>query len=357
MRFLVFFFSFSTMFAQKQVSVKIIAPPTKNNPSIQVFLKNLRLEEEKYSQEEQNNVILMTTRLRKIFYSSPNYDKYLIKGVADISAPYSEAQEIDVPSFVKTIETPLGLEVELIDKVTYTSDTTGHVSPLRENLYTSQEVAINTREVADLGHVLCGVDAAFHPSAVAPPKILGIQWTRIRIDKNIDAVTWVGDLGSAVAEVYFAERLKKRKLTIVEQQEVIDMMASAADMLGNIDTYNIMSLFQEKNKEKVTDIFEKYYLSDAKKYSDLRKQRYVHFAKVIGLIWNGKSFDNYDKMLRYYTDQVNDSAAFHYAISAKRSGKWNLVKAIPSILRMSRNAYAKVIVASFFDELAERLKG
>jgi hypothetical protein len=355
MRFFLFFFSFSTIFAQEQVSVKIITPPTENNFSIQVFLKNLRLEEEKYSQEEQTDVVLMTTRLRKIFYSSPNYDKYLIKGVADISAPYSEAKEINVPSFVKTIETPLGLEVELIDKVTFTSDTAGHVSPLRENLYTSQEVAISADEVADLGHVLCGVDAAFHPSAVAPPKFLGIQWTCIKIDKNIDAVTWVGDLGSAVAEVYFAKRLKKRKLTIVEQQAVIDVMASPADMLGNMDTYNIMSLFQEKNKEKVTDIFENYYLSDAKRYSDLRKQRYLHFAQAIGLVWNGKFFDNYDKMLKFYTDQVNDSAAFHYAISAKRSGKWNLIKAIPSILRMSRNAYAKVIVAAFFDELAKRI--
>ncbi len=355
MRFLIFFFAFSTMFAQKQISIKLNALPTENNPTIRVFLQNLRAEEAKYSEEEQNDVVLMTTRLRKIFYSSPNYDKYLIKGVADIKAPYSEANEINVPSFVKKIETPLGLEVELIDKVTFTADSSGAVSPLRENLYTSQEVAVSANEVADLGHTLCGIDATFHPNSVTPPKFLGIQWTRIKIDKNIDAVTWVGDLGSAVAEVYFAERLKKRKLTIVEQQEVIDQLASAADMLGNIDAYVINKLFVEKNKEKVTDIFENYYLSDAKKYSDLRKHRFLLFAQAIGLVWNGKSFDNYDKMLKYYTDQVNDSAAFHYAISAKRSGKWNVVKALPSILKMSRNAYAKVIVAAFFEELAKRI--
>ena len=99
MRFLIFFFSFSTMFAQHQVSIKTVAAPTKDNPTIQVFLQNLKLEEEKYPQEEQLDIVLMTTRLRKIFYSSPNYDKYLIKGVAAISAPYSEAKEGTFISF------------------------------------------------------------------------------------------------------------------------------------------------------------------------------------------------------------------------------------------------------------------
>ncbi len=354
--YLFFLFIFPQfLFSQEKLTFRFEAIPTKDNPTMQVFLQNLRAEEAKYPLVEQENTQLMTTRLRKIFYGSPNYDKYLIKGVAAIQPPYT-IREVAVPNFDKNFKTPLGLTVRVIDTVAMPADSSETGAPLRENPYLSQEIQLSEKKVTDIGHTLCGIDAAFHPNSITPPKILGMNISKIKLDNNQHGITWIGDLGSVVAEVYFAERRQKRKLQVLEQQQIADVLSSPADNLGNVDSYIAAQLFLKENNHKVADLLEKLYLSDELYVKQLRQNRYLIFAKAIGLEWNGNEFVNEAKMLRYYSDQVNDAAAFYYAISAKRGGKWNVVKALPSILKISKSAYAKTVVEAFFEALKKEIK-
>jgi hypothetical protein len=318
-------------------------------------LQNLRAEEAKYPLSEQENTKLMTTRLRKIFYGSPNYDKYLIKGVSAIKPPYT-IREMAVPNFDKNFKTPLGLTVRVIDTVAIPADSSETGASLRENPYLSQEIQLSEKMVIDIGHIFCGVDAAFHPNSITPPKVLGMNITRIKLDNNQHGTTWIGDLGSVVAEVYFAERRQKRKLNLAEQQQIADVLSSPADNLGNVASYTVAQFFSKENNRKISDLLEKLYLSDKLEEKELRKNQYLLFAKAIGLEWDGTNFVNQAKMLHYYSDQVNDAAAFYYAISAKRGGKWNVIKALPSILKLSKTAYAKLVVEAFFDALKKEIK-
>lgn len=325
--------------------------------SFEDFNGQLKEIEAKYQAQEITQTRLMITRLRKIFYSSPSYDRFLIKGAATIRPPYQQNIEITVPALDKTITMSSGVKIKLTDKITYPIDTVGNPVAIRQNIYTSQEVKVAPQMVSDIGHVLCGLDATTYPHAVEPPRVLGIQWTRIRVDKNIDAVTWIGDLGSAQAEVFFAKRLKKNKLNIDEEQKIVSNLASPADMLGNIDAYVIASdSFFGRNPKSVTTILNDFYYNQDPHYQQLRKERYLIFSKKIGLHWDGTRFNNYQERLDYYTDQVNDSAALYAAISAKRNGKWNTIKALPMIFRLSRQrAYAQKILILFFDELTKQI--
>jgi hypothetical protein len=351
MRILLAFLLFcQTTFAQSPIVFRFDTTPTDKNPSISDFLQKLRDEEAKFPLKEQYNTQLMVTRLRKIFYGSPNYDKYLIKGVADIKPSYVIKDVID-PQFDKSIKTPIGWNVKIIDTVAIPNDSVNESSKPSPHPFLNHEIKLNERQVIDIGHTFCGIDAAFHPHPITPPKILGINVTRIKIDNNQSGITWVGDLGSAVAEVYFAQRKYKEKFSHEIKQKIIDNLSSPADNLGNIDCYILSKFFLEKNTTKVTDLLEKFYLSDELDCQQMRQNRYLYFAKSIGLDWNGTTFSNQPKMLKYYADQVNDAAAFHYAIGAKRGGKWNLVKALPSIFRLSRSKYSKNVVNAFFEAL------
>jgi hypothetical protein len=318
---------------------------------IDSFILLLKEEEAKFSKEEQLNHINMVTRLRKIYYGSPNYDKYLIKNSNSIK-PYYHSEDIVLKNSEKMFKNRLGMTIKTSDTVSFPKDSTGQTSKLKIDLATSQEILVSDNQLVDIGHVLCGIDAFYHPHAITPPKILGMNLTRIKIDKNQDAVTWVGDLGSVVAEVYFAQKSLKRKLNDAELQAIWNEYASPADNLGNIDSYILASIFQQNLSQSVSQNFTFFYIANTKQLS----QRILFFATTIGLEWNGQHFVNKKQRLSYYADQVNDAAAFYYAISAKRAGRWNLLKALPSILRISHSKYAKEVVAAFFDALEQQLR-
>lgn len=317
--------------------------------NIDSFLILLRNEEIEYPLDEQLKTSTMITRLRKIFYGSPNYDKYLIKGVSDIHSPYKIA-DFKLETSKKSFKNKIGLAIKVADTNAIPKDTNGKIAKIKFDISKTQEVLVTENQIVDIGHLLCGLDAANHPHSVIPPKILGINVTRIKVDKNQDAVTWVGDLGSVLAEVYFAKKSLRRKLTQEEEQQIWDEYASAADNLGNIDSYILSQIIGAKKFGMVSIFLSDYYSTIAKD-----KKRYLFFAKSIGLEWDGKQFVNKRKMIQYYADQVNDAAAFYFAMSAKNEGKWNVVKALPSILKISHHKYSKVIVEAFFDAIEKEL--
>jgi hypothetical protein len=343
--FIFFFFAKTTLFAQNFHFQK-------NAPDSAITIREcialLEKEEQKYSEAEQRNTKLMITRLRKIFYGFNSWDKYLIKGVANIKSPYENIVEQAIDASSKSLQTPNRLTIKLIDTISFPTDSTLQKAVLRKNIFSSQEIRLENNSVLDIGHVLCGIDASNHRHAVRTPRFLGLPTSSIKISNNMNAVTWIGDLGSFVAEAYFEKR-KKGKLSAEKQQELLDIFMSSADILGDIDAYSILEKYDLKseNGKKVSEIFANHYLpQDTVNQQD----RYKMFIKSLGFK-EGISAKRKAKLIRRYSDEVSDSAAFYTAISARNVSKRNLIKAIPLILKMSINPYAKKITKLFFEQL------
>lgn len=313
-----------------------------NQINIDSFLVLLRSEEMNYPLEEQLDTKKMITRFRKVYYGSPNYDKYLIKGVSDIHNAY-QITNFTLNDRKKSIKEKLDYNEAI------SMDSASSIEKFIPDLREIRVIQIAENQIVDIGHVFCGIDAAFHPHSISPPKILGLNLTRIKVNNNQDAVTWVGDLGSIVAEVYLAKKPLKRQLGLDEEQKIWNNYSSAADNLGNIDSYLLAQIIKNKGYGFVSSFLAEYYKSNKK------KERFTEFSKAIGLEWNGKEFKNRKKMIAFYADQVNDSAALYFAIAAKNEGKWNLIKSLPSIFRISHHKYAKIVVESFFDALQREL--
>ena len=344
---LFFIFTKTTFFAQNlHFSFQKNAPDSAM--TIRECIALLEQEEQKYSEAEQRNTKVMITRLRKIYYAFSAWDKYLIKGVADIKSPYDNiiVQPVDVST--KALETSTGLIIKLIDTISFPTDSVLQKVTLRKNIFNSQEIRLENNDILDIGHVLCGMDASNHRHAVRTPRFLGLPTSSIKVKSNMDAVTWIGDLGSLVAEVYF-EKKKKGECTTSKQQELLDNFISAADILGNTDGYVIAQKYdlRSENGKKVSEIFRDYYLSQNR---DNQKDRYKIFAEIVGFS-KGISDKKKARLRCRYTDEVSDSAAFFTAVSAKNMGKKNLIKAIPLILKMSVNPYAEQITKLFFEQL------
>ena len=169
----------------------------------------------------------------------------------------------------------------------------------------------------------------------------------------MDAVTWIGDLGSFLAEVYFEKR-NNGKCELSKQQALLDIFVSSADILGNIDAYSIVKKYDLKseNGKKVSEILADYYLSQK---SDNQHDRYKIFMQMLGFK-SDISKKNKTKLRKRYIDEVSDAAAFYTAVSAKNISKINALKAIPLILKVSVNPYAKEVVEVFFGQIENILK-
>jgi hypothetical protein len=345
--FIFFFFVKTTLFAQN-----LHFDFQKNAPDTAITIREcialLEKEEQKYSEAEQRNTKVMITRLRKIFYSFSSWDKYLIKGVAHIKSPYQNTVEQPVDASIKALEMPMGTTVKLFDAISFPKDSASKGVGLRKNIFSSQEVRLENNSILDMGHVLCGMDASNHRHAIRTPRFLGLPTSSIKVRNNMDAVTWIGDLGSLVAEVYFEKR-KKGECSPEKQQELIDVFISSADIVGNTDAYAIAELYDLKseNGKKVSEIFKDYYLSQN---ADKQQDRYKIFMKTLGFK-EGLSAKKKRRLIRRYSDEVSDSAAFYTAVSAKNVSRKNLIKAIPLILKMSINPYAKKVTKLFFEQL------
>jgi len=210
-------------------------------------------------------------------------------------------------------------------------------------------------EVVDVGHVLAGLDAMNHPTAVAAP--LGLY----EMSSNVDAVTWAGDLGSVLAEVVFHQSRLRRQLKDAEIQAQIDLCAPPQDMLGNIDAYAIGAGYDISPAagRPVSDILLDYYGAPATAGSP-RSRRFTTFALGIGLgPLGGHMFAMERAWRRRYEREVAHAAALYVGAISKVS-PWGLPYAIGAKLALMhttsdtslRHALLDRFVASLRTEVA-----
>lgn len=326
---------------------------------ISEFINLVEAEEQKYSEEEQANTSLMITRIRKIFYGSEGWDDHLIRGVEDISSPYGEPRERERSRTEVEVPGPMN-DFDMVDTETYPVDpTTGQ----RPEIYRNQEVRLPDGNFIDMGHVFAGLDAYNHRHAASVP-----IFSAISID-NLGGVTWVGDLGSALAEAQI-HYVNHDSLSNAQVQDIVNEYASSQDMLGNIDAYVIAENYQIADRcppptmnrnpgsttctpppLKVSEILRHYYLGEGQ--TEYQSHRYQTFAESIGLRgWDGSTWSNIDERIEYFTDQVNDAAALYIGAGSR---SWNPLGWGGAILGMSMNEGAESFVRAFFNALKIRL--
>ena len=293
--------------------------PIKKTLPLSEFLELLK-EEEDYWQPDQPKTKLMISRLRKIFYDQWGWNKELIRGAANIQGRYE----------VKIVDDPVehGKAVRRIKDnqyqpkhrlITYRSDDrvygdsrVGQVPFIYQNDH--QEVELPEGYFCDIAHVLAGLDAWNHRQIVTPlPGFLTFLAKLFpHVDSNVDIVTWLGDIASSSGDFLFGYRRNgKRPISTEEEQDIINRDAPGSDMVGDIDPYVIAKMYEVGVEEgqRVTEIFEDYYLSDDP--NSHRKKRISIFCEMVGLSdWNGEEFANERQWIHYYRKQLRDNTTF-----------------------------------------------
>ena len=286
----------------RALSQPIVGRATPEMMPIEDFIERVAQEEARYPEEEQQQLGLMISRLRKIFYPGSGWDKYIIPGAADVER---------LPG-----EDPA--------------------------LAANQEVALPDGSAVDIGHVFAGLDAMNHPQMVDGP-------LTINISSNAAAATWVGDLGSAQAEIQMAFVDQWMQISEREVQDLINEHASGQDMLGNIDAYVIDQDIGDAEVGRVSDILRSYYLGQSAGASPSRDHRYTRFAAAVGLTgWDGSQWSNEADWIDRNVDEVNDAAALYLA--RNMSG----LRRFPAALGMSVNDSARSLLRLFVDALQRR---
>ena len=286
----------------RALSQPIVGRATPEMMSIEDFIELVAREEARYPEEEQQQLGLMISRLRKIFYPGSGWDQYIIPGAADVER---------LPG-----EDPA--------------------------LAANQEVALPDGSAVDIGHVLAGLDAMNHPQMVDGP-------LTINISSSAAAATWVGDLGSAQAEIQMAFVDQGLQISEREVQDRINENASGQDMLGDIDAYVINQDIGDTEVGRVSELLRAYYLGQSAGESPSRERRYTRFAAAVGLTdWDGSRWSNEADWIDDNVDEVNDAAAMYLA--RHMSG---LVR-YPAALGMSVNDSARSLLRLFVDALRGR---
>lgn len=285
----------------RSLTQPIVTPAPAQAISIEDFIALLEAEEGKVAAEEQTNTRLMISRFRKLFYGSQGWDEHLIPGAKDVR-PLYQFQEQETGR--RAIEMP-GLP-NLTEYIQRVPRLIGAPEALRDPSRV-QEVRMPDGTFVDVGHVLAGLDALNHPTSVSVPVLANIG-----IRRNVDAVTWVGDLGSVLAEAVLKAVESERSIGISEYQDIINEYASAQDMLGNIDAYVVGDAFAINTSSglKVSEMLRRDYLGD----NAARARRFSRFGELIGLGgFAGGLFANEEAWIEGYLDDVNDAAALYLA--------------------------------------------
>ncbi len=326
---------------QSTIVMRLVETAPGKALSIKQFIQLVEKEEKRYSTEEQQNTKLMITRLRKIFYGKDSWDKYLIERAKKVKRPYITKSVISARVNLPVDWAP---DMEVVRKQYLVSDPLTGKTPL---IAKNQEIRLTNGSYIDIAHVFAGLDAINFPQMVDGP-------FKVNIDKNVDATTWVGDLGSVLAELKIKE-LQKHKgklgpLTTAEANAIIHEYASPQDLLGNIDAYVIKTKYDISKASqgmKVSEILRRYYLTDS---AYIREHRYSIFATQIGLTgWNGSVFSNESDWVRYYSDQVNDAATLYLGANTEGISKY------PMAIGMSGNKGATMLVKRFLTSLKSRI--
>jgi len=342
-------------------------PITSNNPSggltITQFIQLVRNEEAKYTQTEQEDTKAMITRFRKVFYGSPAWDKNLIPDAATIPCikPYIIKNSENSRKYVHSIPA-----FEMVDKGYYPVDPTNNNQRPPINYVTNPsdgtpqtqeirlEVGTHANYLIDIGHTLCGMDA-FNNARVFTFTIKDVPISTFSIDRNIDAVTWLGDLASAQAEIVVAN-INESAQYPNEQQALINHYASAPDMLGDIDGVVIGMIYPTSGIKKVSDILEHYYLGAG--ITLYQEKRYSLFSQNLGLIWDSgqQKFTNLEEKTKFYNDQTNDAAAYYVAGAALEAGLTSIPGGCFIATAISLNPLSNELLRCFFNKLEEKIK-
>ncbi len=275
------------------------------------FIALLRKEEARYPKEAQN-LPMMITRLRRIFYGTSGWEDFLIPRRKEVPTRYESVpkekreEEIDLGwQSTRTYQDPPDVYYKQEGKK---DEKLELMQPFKgqKDIY-PQEVQLPNGQLVDIGHVLAGLDALNYPSAVGLPLGIGPM-----VEDNAAAATWIGDLGSAVAETVM-QHFKGAgpvddQITPAQIQAQVDALAPARDMRGNLDAYVIASHFDTMSvgQMTVTDILESYYLSSNQK----QFKPYTTFADAIGLgfLKQGGGGDAENKWINDAAEQVSQAA-------------------------------------------------
>jgi hypothetical protein len=317
--------------------------------AIKDYITLVESEEAQYSASNRDTK-LMLTRFRKIYYDTSGWSKFIIKGVDNIAGHYRQIQEPDGAPYTISLG-PLGSIDNLrIVKNKYTAVDNNGIIP---DIFKQQEIKLADGSYLDIGHVFAGLDAFNHLAAVEAAGFF-------KVDSNVDNATWVGDLGSVVAETFFRQYLQGGTINDSQRQELINKYASAQDMLGNIDAYVIKQVFNIASTRKVSEILREYYLGEY--YTNLnqtasaaRKYRFSKFAQGIGLILQSRSpvvFSNEAAWLTKYKSQVGNSAAQYLFIN---TSNWSANAKIQSTIGITQNPYSSTLLNLFLTTLKQRI--
>jgi hypothetical protein len=325
--------------------------------TITQFIQLVKDEEEKYTPEERVDTKTMITRFRKVFYGSPGWDEKLITGAS--STPCIKPYKIlSSENSSKTIPVSPVNSFVMIDRGFYPVDPTNNnqrpeINKITNGSPQTQEVRLESGNhsgmLIDIGHTLCGMDAYNFPNNIEALPVLSVD-----INRNLDAVTWLGDIGSALAEIRVQSFMYGRGLTPIEIQDLIDHYASAPDMLGDIDGIVIGLCYSNganPSLKTVSSILEHYYFGDG--VAQFQNKRYTLFAQNLGLEWDSgqHKFTNRTQWIKNWEDQVNDTAAIYIGAAAKEDGMMNTVCAIITIFSVSMSGFSDQLLEPFVNEL------
>jgi hypothetical protein len=234
------------------------------------FIQIVRDIEAEFTTTDAKNTKKMLTQLRKSYpaYSAGKWDSHVIKGAAGVAVTVSITNQ--------------------------------------NRLAAAQLVTLPDGVLTDIGHLFTGADAGNYPAEVNPLYL----W--LSIDSNIDAATWLGDLGSVLSHLYLHPSFAES-----DWQQAIDTYSSSSDLIGDIDGAILARMFNysiHSTTTKVSDLLESYY--NSVHYSS--KARFQLFTQSVGLIGfhnSTFSFTNEEQWLDKYAPQVSDFAAL-FALGA-----------------------------------------
>lgn len=279
---------------------------------IERFLDLLR-DEENYYPKEQHNTKLMITRLRKIFYDKLGWNRELIRGASTIEGRYNVEirQDSNANASNKFSDSDFRHRVVTVKKDDWMNPNAGSVPEIYKDNH--QQVILKSGAYCDMGHVLAGMDAFNYEMVVTPlPTALYFLYPLLpHVNNNADAATWIGDLSSTCGDFLFKYLNSKKPLSLKELQNIIEITSPPADMLGNIDSFVISKSYNinTHNGQRVTEILKDYYCNEE---SYFLKKRYSVFARIVGLNgWDGHTFENEHKWVRYYSKQLRVTTSFY----------------------------------------------
>jgi hypothetical protein len=295
--------------AVQRLTQPIVSAAPATAMPIRRFIELVEAEEARYPGDEMKTS-LMITRLRKLFYDSAGWNQHLIPGAAGIA-----------PGRPTSMQTDRHDPLDLPGPINATIKRDHLVVSGNPDIARNQEVALEDGTFCDIGHVFAGLDASNHQQMVDGPALINVR-------NNVDAVTWVGDLASAVGEILFAMENNSGPISSTREQALVNEYASPQDMLGNIDAYAIRSAYGlgDNSGRRVSTILREFYLGAAgTRGGDARNHRYTRYCGQVGLNWSGGVFTNEADWVTRAAEDVSMATMLYIGASTESSiaaGLW-----------------------------------